>query len=41
MRVVSKTFKEYECPFLLIQGAIDKTVHPMGAFELFMESPLD
>ena len=29
---VPQTFKNYKCPFLVIQGGIDKLVHPMGAF---------
>ena len=40
MERMSKTYKDYKCPFLAIQGGIDKLVHPMGVFELFKESPL-
>ncbi len=29
------TFKNYRCPFLIVQGGLDKLVNPMGAFELF------
>ena len=32
MERVPATFKKYKCPFLVIQGGIDKLVHPMGAF---------
>ena len=37
---VPHTFKTYKCPFLVIQGGIDKLVHPMGGFELYEQSPL-
>ena len=40
MENIGKTFNKYYCPFLIIQGGVDKLVHPMGAFELFMQSPL-
>jgi len=26
------TFKNYRCPFLIVQGGLDKLVHPMVAF---------
>lgn len=35
------TFKDYKCPFMVIQGGRDKAVDPMGAFQLFIQSPLD
>ena len=35
-----KTFTEYRCPFLVVQGGLDKLVNPMVAFELFQQSPL-
>lgn len=34
------TFKNYKCPFLVIQGGRDKLVNPMVGFELFEQSPL-
>jgi len=34
------TFKNYTCPFFIIQGGLDKLVNPMVAFELFTSSPL-
>jgi acylglycerol lipase len=40
MNSVSATFKDFQCPFLVIQGGTDKMVHPMGAFELYQQSPL-
>ena len=36
-----ETFKNYKCPFLIIQGGLDKLVHPMVAFDLFTQSPLE
>jgi len=30
-----ETFKNYKCPFLVIQGGVDKLVNPMVAFELY------
>lgn len=36
-----ETFKNYKCPFLAVQGGIDKLIHPMGVFDLFEQSPLD
>ena len=41
MEKCPETYKKYKCPFLTIQGGIDKLVHPMGAFDLFNQSPLD
>lgn len=35
-----ETFRNYKCPFFIIQGGCDKLVNPMVAFELFSESPL-
>ena len=35
-----ETFKNYRCPFFVIQGGLDKVVHPMGAIELYQQSPL-
>ena len=29
------SFKNYKCPFLVVQGGLDKLVHPMVAFDLF------
>jgi acylglycerol lipase len=34
------SFKNYRCPFLIIQGGLDKLVNPMVAFDLFTQSPL-
>lgn len=36
----SATFKNYNCPFLIIQGGSDKIIDPIVAFQLFQESPL-
>ena len=34
------TFHNYRCPFLIVQGGLDKLVNPMVAFELYQRSPL-
>ena len=41
MERCKETFKDYKCPFLAVQGGIDKLIHPMGVFDLFEQSPLD
>ena len=30
-----QTFPQYQSPFMIIQGGLDKLVNPDGAFELF------
>ena len=35
MDVTPSTFSSYESSFVIIQGGLDKLVHPDGAFELF------
>lgn len=30
-----KTFHRYNCPFIIIQGGLDKLVNPQVAFELY------
>ena len=32
------TFQDYRCPFMIIQGALDKLVNPEVAFELYDKS---
>ena len=34
------TFKDYKCPFIVIQGGLDKLVNPEVAFELYDNSPV-
>lgn len=36
-----QTYKEFVCPFLIIQGGVDRSVDPAEAFRLFKESPLE
>lgn len=33
-----KTFKDYKCPFMVVQGGLDKLVNPDVAFELYDNS---
>jgi hypothetical protein len=33
-------FKSFKCPFLIVQGGLDKLVNPEVAFKLYDESPL-
>ena len=40
MERCGETFKDYRCPFLAVQGGIDKLIHPMGVFDLYEQSPL-
>lgn len=40
MDMSPSTFQNYTCPFLVIQGGLDRVVNPMAAFELFKTSPL-
>ena len=35
MEMSPKTFKDYGCPFMIIQGGLDKLVNPEVAFELY------
>lgn len=35
MHLTPSTFHEYESSFVIVQGGLDKLVHPDGAFELF------
>lgn len=36
-----QTYRDFRCPFLIIQGGIDKSVDPAEPYKLFCESPLD
>ncbi len=38
MDISPQTFKEYSCPFMIIQGGLDKLVNPEVAFDLFCNS---
>lgn len=40
METSPSSFQNYKCPFLIIQGGLDKLVHPMVAFDLFTHSQL-
>jgi alpha-beta hydrolase superfamily lysophospholipase len=40
MSEIHRTFANYRCPFLAIQGGSDRVVSPMGVFELYEQSPL-
>ncbi len=33
-----ETFSQYSCPFMIIQGGLDKLVNPEVAFELYDKS---
>lgn len=33
-----KTFKEFKCPFMIVQGGLDKLVNPEVAFRLYDEA---
>eukprot|EP01015_Nassula_variabilis_P030930 TRINITY_DN6880_c0_g1_i2.p3 TRINITY_DN6880_c0_g1~~TRINITY_DN6880_c0_g1_i2.p3 ORF type:complete len:175 (+),score=20.95 TRINITY_DN6880_c0_g1_i2:349-873(+) len=41
MHSYGKTYKEFMCPFLIVQGGRDVVVDPKHAFRLVEESPLD
>ena len=38
MEKTPQTFSQYKCPFMIIQGGLDKLVNPDGAFELYENS---
>lgn len=38
MEKTPETFPQYKCPFMIIQGGLDKLVNPDGAFELYDKS---